>query len=74
MRETLAVSHRWVEQHKPDPRIFMLRNSGNELVGLIAAHVDDILPAKEAFPVIQESIATYRTWRSGGEVILNKPR
>jgi inorganic pyrophosphatase len=36
--------------------------------------VDDILPAKEALPVIEESIATYRTWRAGGEVILNQPR
>ena len=39
-----------------------------------AVIVDDILPAKEALPVIQESIATYKTWRAGGEVVLNKPR
>ncbi len=34
--------------------------------------VDDILSANEALPVIRESIATYRTWRSGGEVVLNQ--
>jgi inorganic pyrophosphatase len=36
--------------------------------------VDDILPAKEALPVIAESIATYKTWRAGGEVILNQQK
>jgi inorganic pyrophosphatase len=35
--------------------------------------VDDILSAKDALPVIAESIATYKTWRAGGEVVLNKP-
>ena len=34
--------------------------------------VDDILPAKEALPVIAESIATYAKWRSGEQVILNQ--
>jgi inorganic pyrophosphatase len=36
--------------------------------------VDDILSSKEAIPVIAESIATYATWRDGGEVILNQPK
>jgi len=36
--------------------------------------VDDILPAKEALPVIAESIATYKTWRAGGEVVLNQQK
>jgi inorganic pyrophosphatase len=35
--------------------------------------VDDILSASEALPVIAESLAVYRTWRDGGEVLLNKP-
>ena len=35
--------------------------------------VDDILSAKDALPVIAESIATYKTWRAGVEVVLNKP-
>ena len=39
-----------------------------------AVIVDDILPAKDALPVIEESIATYRTWRSGGRVILNQQK
>ncbi len=34
--------------------------------------VDDILPAKEALPVIAESIATYAKWRAGEQVILNQ--
>jgi len=34
--------------------------------------VDDILSAAEALPVISESLATYTTWRGGGEVVLNK--
>ncbi len=34
--------------------------------------VDDILPAKEALPVIAESIATYKKWRAGEKVILNQ--
>jgi len=36
--------------------------------------VDDILSAKDALPVIAESIATYKTWRAGGEVILNQQK
>ena len=36
--------------------------------------VDDILPAKDALPVIEESISTYSTWRAGGEVILNQQK
>lgn len=36
--------------------------------------VDDILPAKEAMPVIAESLETYRTWRAGGRVILNRQK
>jgi inorganic pyrophosphatase len=36
--------------------------------------VDDILPAKDALPVISESIATYTTWRAGGTVILNQQK
>ena len=34
--------------------------------------VDDILPAKEALPVIAESLDTYRRWRAGETVILNQ--
>ncbi len=34
--------------------------------------VDEILSAGNALPVIKEAIATYETWRGGGEVILNK--
>jgi inorganic pyrophosphatase len=34
--------------------------------------VDDILPAKDALPVIAESIHTYRRWRAGETVILNQ--
>jgi inorganic pyrophosphatase len=36
--------------------------------------VDDILSADKAIPVIEESIATYRKWRAGEEVVLNKPK
>lgn len=36
--------------------------------------VDEILSAVEALPVIAESLAQYRTWRDGGEVILNKQK
>jgi inorganic pyrophosphatase len=36
--------------------------------------VDDILPAKEALPVIAESLEIYRTWRSGGQVVLNQQK
>ena len=36
--------------------------------------VGDILSAEKALPVIQSSIETYKTWRDGGEVVLNKPR
>jgi inorganic pyrophosphatase len=36
--------------------------------------VDDILPAREALPVIAECAENYRVWRSGGEVVLNRPR
>ena len=34
--------------------------------------VDDILPAKDALPVIIESIDTYRRWRAGETVVLNQ--
>ena len=34
--------------------------------------VDDILPAAHALPVIAESIATYKKWRAGEQVILNQ--
>jgi len=34
--------------------------------------VDDVLSAAEALPVIAESLATYKTWRSGGDVVLNR--
>lgn len=37
-----------------------------------AVIVDEILSAVEALPVITEALATYRTWREGGEVVLNK--
>jgi len=36
--------------------------------------VDDILPAKEALPVIEESLEIYRTWRAGGRVVLNQQK
>ena len=36
--------------------------------------VDDILPAKEALPVIAESLEIYRTWRAGGRVVLNQQK
>ena len=36
--------------------------------------VDDILSADKAIPVIEESIATYKKWRAGEQVILNQPR
>jgi len=36
--------------------------------------VDDILSADKAIPVIEESIATYKKWRDGGEVILNQKK
>jgi len=36
--------------------------------------VDDILSAAEALPVIGECAENYRVWRSGGEVVLNRPR
>lgn len=39
-----------------------------------AVIVDEILSAVEALPVIAEALSTYRTWREGGEVILNKPK
>jgi inorganic pyrophosphatase len=35
--------------------------------------VDEILSAEKALPVIDEALANYKTWRDGGEVILNKP-
>jgi inorganic pyrophosphatase len=34
--------------------------------------VDDILPAAHALPIIAESIATYKKWRAGEQVILNQ--
>ena len=34
--------------------------------------VDDILSLEAALPVIHESMKTYKIWRAGGEVILNK--
>ena len=34
--------------------------------------VDDILPAKEALPVIAEAIDVYRRWRAGEQIILNQ--
>lgn len=36
--------------------------------------VDDILPAKEALPVIRESLEIYRKWRDGGQVVLNQQK
>lgn len=36
--------------------------------------VDDILSAADALPVISEAIATYKTWRAGGKVILNQQK
>lgn len=39
-----------------------------------AVVVDDILSASEAIPAIAEAIATYKTWRAGGEVILNQKK
>ncbi len=36
--------------------------------------VDDILPASEALPAIRESIATYKAWRAGKNVVLNQPK
>jgi inorganic pyrophosphatase len=56
----LAVLKRFFEDYK------ILENK--------AVIVDDILSAKDALPVIEESIATYRTWRAGGEVILNQQK
>lgn len=56
----LAVLKRFFEDYK------ILENK--------AVIVDDILSAKDALPVIEESIATYRIWRSGGEVILNQQK
>ena len=55
----LAVLKRFFEDYK------ILENK--------AVIVDDILSAAEALPVIAESLATYKTWRVGGEVVLNKP-
>jgi inorganic pyrophosphatase len=55
----LAVLKRFFEDYK------ILENK--------AVIVDDILSAAEALPVIAESLATYKTWRGGGEVVLNKP-
>jgi inorganic pyrophosphatase len=55
----LAVLKRFFEDYK------ILENK--------AVIVDDILSAAEALPVIAESLATYKTWRAGGEVVLNKP-
>lgn len=37
-----------------------------------AVIVDDILPAKEGLPVIAEALSTYRKWRAGEQVILNR--
>jgi inorganic pyrophosphatase len=36
--------------------------------------VDDILSADKALVAIQGSIETYRKWRAGEEVVLNKPK
>ena len=36
--------------------------------------VDDILSLNAALPVITESLATYKKWRAGEEVILNQPK
>lgn len=36
--------------------------------------VDDILSADKALDAIQGSIETYRKWRAGEEVVLNKPK
>jgi len=55
----LAVLKRFFEDYK------ILENK--------AVIVDDILSAAEALPVIAEALATYKTWRAGGEVVLNKP-
>jgi inorganic pyrophosphatase len=56
----LAVLKRFFEDYK------ILENK--------AVIVDDILSAADAIPVILESLATYRTWREGGQVVLNKPQ
>lgn len=56
----LAVLKRFFEDYK------ILENK--------AVIVDDILPAKEALPVIAESLSIYRTWRAGGQVVLNQSK